>query len=56
MKVLDIDMDYFMEEIAHTNDYVTERLSEEEFGDCQEEPCQICGAQTLNRGRPHSNL
>lgn len=34
MKVLDIDMDYFMEEIAHTNDYVTERLSEEKFGGC----------------------
>lgn len=29
---------------------------QEELGDCQEEPYQICGAQTFNRGRPHSNL
>lgn len=34
MKILDIDMDYFMENIAHTSDYVTERLPEEDYGGC----------------------
>ncbi len=34
MKILDIDMDYFMEKIAHTDAQITERLSEEEYGDC----------------------
>lgn len=32
MKILDIDMDYFMEEIAQTSDYITERLPEEGYG------------------------
>lgn len=34
MRILDIDMDYFMEDIAHTSDTITERLSEEDYGDC----------------------
>ena len=32
MRILDLDMDYFMESIANTPFYVTERLSEEEYG------------------------
>lgn len=32
LKVLDLDMDYFMETIANTPFYVTERLSEEDYG------------------------
>ena len=34
MRVLDVDMDYFMREIAHTPFSVTDRLSEDEFGEC----------------------
>ena len=34
MKILDIDMDYFMEKIAYVNDDVIERLSEEDYGGC----------------------
>lgn len=34
MRILDIDMDYFMKEIANTSDHITERLSEEVYGDC----------------------
>lgn len=34
MKILDLDMDYFMEEIVHTSDSVTERLSEKDFSGC----------------------
>lgn len=34
MIVLDLDMDYFMEDIADTPFYSTERLSEEEYGSC----------------------
>ena len=34
MKILDIDMDYFMEEIASVNDDVIERLPEEDYGGC----------------------
>ena len=34
MKILDIDMDYFMERIASVNDDVIERLSEEDYGGC----------------------
>lgn len=33
MKVLDLDMDYFMESIANTPFSVSERLSEEDYGD-----------------------
>lgn len=28
MKILDLDMDYFMDSVAHTPDSVLERLSE----------------------------
>lgn len=34
MRFLDIDIDYFMEEIAHTPDLIQERLSEKEYGKC----------------------
>lgn len=34
MKILDLDMDYFMEEIVHTSDSVVERLSEEDYSGC----------------------
>lgn len=34
MKVLDLDMDYFMESIANTPFSVSERLDEEEYGSC----------------------
>lgn len=34
MRILDIDMDYFMEQIAHTSDHIKERLSEDDYGDC----------------------
>jgi hypothetical protein len=34
MKILDLDMDYFMEEIVHTSDSVIERLSEEDYSSC----------------------
>lgn len=33
MKILDLDMDYFMESVAHTPDSVRDRLSENEYGD-----------------------
>lgn len=32
MKILDLDMDYFMDSVAHTPDSVLERLSEEDYG------------------------
>lgn len=32
MRILDLDMDYFMEDIANTHDSVTERLSENDYG------------------------
>lgn len=32
MKVLDVDMDYFMTEVAHTWFSSTERLDEEDYG------------------------
>lgn len=34
MKILDLDMDYFMDSVAHTPDSVLERLSEADYGDC----------------------
>lgn len=35
MRVLDLDMDYFMREVVYNNDSEpTERLNEEEFGEC----------------------
>lgn len=33
MKVLDLDMDYFMTDIAHTPFSSMDRLSEQEYGD-----------------------
>ena len=32
MKILDLDMDYFMDSVAHTPDSVLERLSERIMG------------------------
>lgn len=34
LKVLDLDMDYFMTDIAHTPFSSVDRLSEQEYGDC----------------------
>ena len=34
MRILDLDMDYLMDSVAHTPDSVLERLSEADYGDC----------------------
>lgn len=33
MKILDLDMDYFMESVAHTSDSVDDRLLEDDYGE-----------------------
>ena len=50
MKVLDLDMDYFMTDAAHTNIYSSCRLPEEDYG-CEVWPARPngseCGGKTV---------